>query len=309
MKFIIYNPSTQLFTFFINSLILELNRLKIYDEIIYYDDRSNKINNLNDVILIIINPHFIFDNKYISITIDKISKKYKYKILYLTEPVNFIIERKVYGELIKRIKPYCLWTYTSENFNKINTYLKIFKIFPSYNEAINITNFDYSIIKNKSINNIIFFGNINENRINIVNEFNKSNNSDHIKIINYTDKWSIDEWANILNNNLFYLNIHRRKGCKSLETFRINPILANGCIIFSERCNKEEEEYYKNYNIIFIEKDNLCNYIVNYINNLNNNNLNDNIYNDILDKSNKYRINMLHNNFDLNNYLDFHKLL
>ena len=47
--------------------------------------------------------------------------------------------------------------------------------------------------------------------------------------------------------NLFYLNVHRRVNCKSFESFRIIPLLANGSVIFSELCNESEIEEYKNY--------------------------------------------------------------
>jgi hypothetical protein len=300
MKFLIYNPTTELFTFFINSLILELTRLNKYDEIIHVN--SNNIDivlNKEDIILIIINPHFIFDYPEILNTLDKI-KNLPYKILYITEPINFIVEKKVYQELIKKIKPYCLWTYTKENFNKINTYLKMFKVFCSYNEEVNIRDIadikDITHLKKiKTLSSfIVFFGNINENRIEICNQFNNY-------LINYTNIWSKEEWKKILNNNLFYLNIHRRKGCKSLETFRINPILANGGVIFSERCNKEEEDFYNQYNIFFIEKDNLYPYFINYIKNIN--------YENIYEKANNFRLNMINHNFELNVYLDFHNNL
>jgi hypothetical protein len=287
LNFYIYNPKTKLFDFFLNSLIIELNIRNI--NTFKLNENKQDINN-NDIILIIINPHFIYDYIEIYNEIRDISKNFKFKILYITEPINFILEKKVYLELINLIKPYCLWTYTIENFYKINTYLKIFKIFPNYNEAYNFSEIDLNIIKNKNINNIIFIGNITNDRMNICKQFNN-------KLLNITDKWSTEEWKEIVSNNLFYLNVHRRNNCKSFESFRIIPLLSNGCVIFSEKCNIEEEKIYEKYNIIFCKKDDLYNTFIKYIENIN--------YNEILEKTILFRNNMS-NNTELDNYINFH---
>lgn len=286
-KFIIYNPKTELFNFFIESLYIEFKKRNInicsYNQTLIETDK-------NDIILIIINPHFIYDYIEIKNEIINISKNYKYKILYLSEPIKFLVEKNVYLELIKMIKPYCLWTYTYENFNKINTYLNIFKIFPNYNDAYN---FNIHNTCNKNTQKIIFFGNINENRQEICNQFNNY-------LINKTDTWTKIEWTEILNNYLFYLNIHRRNNCKSFESFRIIPILANGGVIFSERTNIKEENEYKNYNIIFVEKQNLYNTFIDYIKNINYDIINQNMHN--------FRNNM-NININIDKYLNFHNTL
>ena len=286
-KFIIYNPKTELFNFFIESLYIEFKKRNInicsYNQTLIETDK-------NDIILIIINPHLIYDYIEIKNEIINISKNYKYKILYLSEPIKFLVEKNVYLELIKMIKPYCLWTYTYENFNKINTYLNIFKIFPNYNDAYN---FNIHNTCNKNTQKIIFFGNINENRQEICNQFNNY-------LINKTDTWTKIEWTEILNNYLFYLNIHRRNNCKSFESFRIIPILANGGVIFSERTNIKEENEYKNYNIIFVEKQNLYNTFIDYIKNINYDIINQNMHN--------FRNNM-NININIDKYLNFHNTL
>jgi len=294
-NFIIYNPITRLFDFFIESLIVELhkrniNTININSENIIINLSDKNINYNIDIILIIINPHFIFDYKNIHEDINKIRKLFKYKILYLTEPINFLVEKKVYLDLVNFIKPYCLWTYTNENFNKINTYLKYFKIFPNYNNAYNFIEININNIKNKNINNIIFIGNINENRIDVCNKFNKL-------LINKTNMWTLEEWKELLSKNLFYLNIHRRNNCKSFESFRIIPLLANGCIIFSENSNDYEEKIYEGYNIIFCKKENLYDIFIKYKENIN--------YENILEKALFFRKNMLEN-IDLDKYINFH---
>jgi hypothetical protein len=287
MKFIIYNPETKLFDFFINSLIKEFEILKI--DVVNYFDKNLIIDFSIDIIMIIIDPHFIFDYKHIEEEVAKISKNYKYKILYITEPINFLIEKTIYTNLIKKINPYCLWTYTFENLNKLKIPQKIFKIFPP-NNFFKFIEVKLDNLKERNINNIIFFGNITENRIKICSEFNHY-------LINKTSAWSIEEWKNILLNNLFYLNIHRRNNCKSFETFRIVPILANGGVIFSERCNEIEEELYKKYNIFFIDKTNIYNFFLEFIKNIN--------YEDIY---NKYISFLEDTKSNLNSYLNYHQL-
>lgn len=288
MKLIIYNPATHLFDFFIDSLKYELNSRNI--DLINYNNKSDF--DTDNPILIIVNPHFIFDYKDIHDEIINISKIFKYKILYLTEPINFIIEKKVYNDLIKLIKPYSLWTYTKENFNKLNTRVKYFKVFPNYNESYSFLNLDYDNLKSRSLQNIIFIGNINDSRSWIKTVFSN--------LINITNSWSKEEWINITSNHLFYLNIHRRINCKSFESFRIIPLLANGSVIFSEYCNESEMEEYKNYNIIFCSKEDLYTNYCNYIKNID--------YNEILNKALLFRSTMTINK-DLDDYINYHNSL
>ena len=288
MKLIIYNPVTHLFDFFIDSLKYELTLRNI--DLINYNNNIN-IEKYNPI-LIIVNPHFIFDYKEIYNEIINISNKFKYKILYLTEPLNFIIEKKVYNDLIKVIKPYSLWSYSKENFNKLNTLGKYFKIFPNYNESYKFVDLTYDNLKNRSLENILFIGNITESRSWIKKSFSN--------LININDCWTKEEWINIVNNNLFYLNIHRRVNCKCFESFRIIPLLANGCVIFSEYCNETEMEEYKDYNIIFCKSGELYSNYCNYIKNID--------YDEILNKSLLFR-NAMTKNKDLDDYLNYHNSL
>jgi len=288
MKLIIYNPATHLFDFFIDSLKYELLNRNI--EILFYNKDSYYENNIP--ILIIVNPHFIFDYKEIHETIINISKYYKYKILYLTEPLNFIIEKKVYNDLIKIIKPYSLWTYSKENFNKLNTLGKYFKIFPNYNESYKFIDLTYDNLKARSLENILFIGNITESRSWIKSIFSN--------LININNCWSKEEWTNIINNHLFYLNIHRRVNCKCFESFRIIPLLANGCVIFSEYCNETEMEEYKDYNIIFCKSEELYSNYINYIKNID--------YNEIFRRALLFR-SFMNVNKDLDDYINYHNNL
>lgn len=308
MRILIYNPASELFNFFEDALFYEL-QLKnielikyIYEsssstissENIKLCNKSNKYNPFKDIILIIVNPHYIYDYPEIKYTILQITKTFKYKIFYLTEPINFIIEKRVFTDLIKMIKPYALWTYTMDNFKKLNIYQPVFKVFPHYNETFNMTSINIESLKVRNKECIIFFGNINNVREPICTEFAKY-------IINETSIWSKIGWSNILNKNLFYLNIHRRDKCKSFETFRIIPILANGGVVFSEEVNEDEYNQYNIYNIIFCKKDKLFNTFLEYMKNIN--------YDDIFNKAELFRIDYLNNNCDLDNFIEYHNSL
>jgi hypothetical protein len=284
MKFIIYNPATFLFDFFLESLSISLknknHELLIFNNNTFLYDEN--INHKKDIIIVIVNPHFIIDYPEIEQCIMSIKNKFKYKILYITEPINFMIEKKIYVDIVNMLKPFVLWTYTNENLNKLNVNNRIFRIFPLYNLAYNFINIDLNNIKNRNTENIVFIGNITDNRKDICNIFGKY-------LINKTESWTKEQWKDILNNNLFYLNIHRRVGCKSLELFRIVPLLANGGVIFSESVNKDEEKEFEDYNIIFTTRENLINLFNEYKKNI------DLYYEQIYFKTLLYRKNMLNN--------------
>jgi hypothetical protein len=290
MKIIIYNPKTQLFDFFIESLIVEFD--KRYIEIVLYNENLIEINYKKDILLIIINPHFIFDYSEIKNKLINLSKEFKYKVFYITEPINFIIEKKVYQDIIKIINPFALWTYTYENFNKLNIRQPLFKIIPN-NSSYNFIDINSEQIKSRSTNKIVFIGNITDNRKDICKSFGDN-------LINYNNSWSKEEWLNILSSNLFYLNIHRRVGCKSIELFRIIPILANGGFIISERCNEKEELLYSEYNIIFVERDKLLDTFLKYQNCINE------LYEDIYNKCILFR-NNFNSSKEIDEFMEYYK--
>jgi len=311
MRFIIYDPKTQLHKILINSFIFECQLRNInvieYNEILYdlnyqkgnyqkddyqkdnyQKDDYQKDNYQKDVILIILNPHFLKDIE-VKNTIDNISEKFKYKILYITEPINMIIEKNVYTNMIRAIKPFCLWTYTGENFNKINVPIDIYKIYPFVNRSSEYCKIDIKRLQKRDKSSIVFLGNINETRKNICAEFGD-------KLINYTNIWDLKP---IFKKHLFYLNIHRRLNCKCLETLRVIPILANGGFVISERVNEKEEELFSGYNIIFVERNEIHNTFKKmneYIN-----------YEDIYQKTLLFRNTYM--NQDFNKFLDFFEKL
>ena len=287
MKFILYDPFTHNHYFLTQSLYFEfINRgfeCTIINSLI-----QNIESNINSIFILIINPYFM-KNKTIISTLQNINKTYKYKILYITEPITYIIEQKVYLDLINILKPYCLWTYN--NFNHLKTYLNIFHIPPIYNESYNLTNPTIISLKEKINDKIVFIGNINENRLQTIEQFSD-------KIITLNNIWSPSEWTTILNKYLFYINIHRRNGCKSLETLRCIPILANGGVILSEDCNELDKDKYKDYNIYFYKKEDLLSIFLDKIKNID--------YEEIYNKTILFRTTHTHN---LTKYIDFHNNL
>jgi len=176
----------------------------------------------------------------------------------------------------------------------LNIYQHIFNVFPYYNETLNLSKINIANLKARNTKTIVFFGNINEVRKPICNQFKTS-------LLNETNAWSKSEHSAILNEYLFYLNIHRRDKCQSFETFRIIPILGNGGFIFSEECNGIDQKLYSKYNIIFCKKNDL--YATFQTFSLN---LTDADYTEITNKAQLFRDDMLHNNGDLNNFLEYH---
>jgi hypothetical protein len=295
---LIFNSTTMFYDFFIDSFIFEFHKQNIHIDIIDNNITNNielTIYNKNYPIIIFINPHYLKD-KIIHNTIYEISKYFKYKILYLTEPIFFLIEKKVYEELICFIKPYCLWTYSQENFYKLNTKLNIFKISPCYNVKYNFIDICLENIQNRNIENIVFIGNISKNRECIQRDFQNS--------IFINNVWTLHDWKDMIHKNLFYINVHRRNNCLALEMFRIIPLLSNGCVIFSENCNEVEQNLLKDYNIIFCKKCDLYNTFIKYIQTIN--------YELILEKTLLFRKNITYENTicnDLYKYIEFHETL
>jgi hypothetical protein len=281
MCIIFYDPCTQLHKLFISSLICELNKIKYEFEIINSIQINYENFNLeHDIIIIFLNPQFLKTHKDIYNEFINISKKFKYKIYYITEPLDYLIDRKVFEDCIKILKPYKILTYTNENINKLNIHQNIIKLTHKFNNHIDICEYDISKLMDRNKDKIIFLGNLNLYREDF---FKKMEN----KVIIKNNIWSIDEYQQILENNLFFINIHRRNGSKCLEYLRIVPLLANGCIVLSELSNEEDMNELKNYNIYFCEKNELLNTYNYLIQNIN--------YEDVYNKVIKFRNEFIYN--------------
>ena len=287
MSIIFYDPITKLHNLFILSLIYELNNNGYRYEIINKIEIDyNNYDLEHDIIIIFLNPQFLKTHKNIYEEFIKISNNFKYKIYYITEPLNYLIDIKVWETYIKILKPYKLLTYTNENLNKLKVYQSITKLCPKFNNYIDMGDYTIETMKNKNKDKIIFMGTMNTHRENV---FKNMEN----KIIVKNDIWNMDEYQEIIEQNLFFINIHRRNGCKCLEYLRIIPLLANGCIVISELSNEEDMNELKDYNIYFCDKSNILDTYYNILKNINYNEV---FYNEVYKKVNKFRNEFIYDN-------------
>lgn len=287
MSIIFYDPITKLHNLFILSLIYELNNKNHSYEIINKIEIDyNNYDLEHDIIIIFLNPQFFKTHKNIYEEFIKISNNFRYKIYYITEPIDYLIDIKVWETYIKILKPYKLLTYTNENLNKLKVYQSITKLCPKFNNYIDMGDYSIETMKNKNKDKIIFMGTMNTHRENV---FKNMEN----KIVVKNDIWNMDEYQEIIEQNLFFINIHRRNGCKCLEYLRIIPLLANGCIVISELSNQEDMNELKDYNIYFCDKANI---LETYYNILKNINYNEVFYNEVYNKVNKFREEFIYDN-------------
>ena len=61
----------------------------------------------------------------------------------------------------------------------------------------------------------------------------------------FENKYTKDEWFEIVDMYYYFVNIHRRPNSKCFESFRLIPLLQNDVVILSEHVNIIEEEKYK----------------------------------------------------------------
>jgi len=258
MNIYIYDPETANHLFITEILVFELKKQNSNYNVQIIKSIQQENTNIQHTIykniyIIFLNLYFLHStNNQVKDDFKKLCNE-KYKILYITEPVQFEVEKKLYINAINQLKPNKILTYSKGNYNKLNTYHKLIKFYPTNTSYLNFSSIYLNNLKERNIDEIIFLCKLNEHRKQVINKFIHSN----IKIIE--DCWTKKEWENILNNHLFYLNIHRRKDCPCLETMRIYPILYNGGVIISSIVNQEEMKELEKYNIYFCKEDEMEN--------------------------------------------------
>ena len=216
-----------------NILIISEPSLKIIDSKDTELIKNNAIfTSNNTVFIVVINYHFWNTDQSMKQIIKEISHRFKYKVLYITEPTFYMAEKKIYQMFIKELNPFCLWSYTLENKNALSFIKHISQmtirpfVNPTYcwinsdlSETIN--NKEINKINRKQTNKIVFIGIPNEYRLSVLNQFPKE------EILIIEDIYTYEGWKCIVGENLFFLNIHRRESSKHLEMIRLVPLLAN----------------------------------------------------------------------------------
>ncbi len=102
----------------------------------------------------------------------------------------------------------------------------------------------------KKWDQIVWIGNKTKSRSEILDRWGD-------ELIWKKDIWKKEDWKEMLENYVFYINLHRIPKCNCLETFRIVPILANGGIVISEEVSEEEMLKWKDFHIYFGKREEL----------------------------------------------------
>ncbi len=276
--YFIYHPFDKLHKDILNLLFILLTKNNIefyhsnYEFFDINDDFWNniqlKLNKNNIIFIYFLHPNYLLTNtqinsnfynhiynikKYLFNLASSLKFKFK-KILYITEPLTILQDRKTYLNIIKNYKINDLWTYSKGNLQLLNSFIIPFNRFTLFfDDSLKIINLDLdfnSLIEKriKNRNKIVFIGNKTKQREDILNSFNED-------IIILNNIWTKEDWKEIYENYTYFINIHRIPKCTCLETLRIVPLIINFTYILSEKVNIEEEEEYKNYNIEFIERE------------------------------------------------------
>ena len=242
MKYYIYDPFTQNHIFLVNSLKLNIEYFNYNVDIIKNIDTKE---NNEDYYIILINHLFLIKNENAKIDYKNLFNKKK-KILYITEPLELMIEIKYYYQIIKELKPNKIFTYCEENLKKIKTYIPFYNFYPINYRYLQFIQPNLNLLKKKNFKKIVFIGVMNDYR----NQLKKIFGEDLIII---EDKYKKEEWIKIINEYQYFVNVHRRPNSKCFESLRIIPLLYNKCTVISEHVNEKEELFYKNKGIYFCE--------------------------------------------------------
>ena len=240
--YFIYDPFTENHLFLVNNLKYNLEFFNYKVEII--QSINENIDNINYYV-IIINHMFLIENEKAKIDYKNVLNK-KNKILYITEPLELMIEINLYNKMIKYLKPQKILTYCEENLKKIKTFIPYINFYPINKKYLTFINVNLELLKKKDLTKIVFIGKMNEYRNQLKDIFKED-------LVIIEDKFSKEEWIEIIKKYQYFVNVHRRPNSKCFESLRLIPLLYNQWAIISEHVNKKEEEYFKNENIYFCE--------------------------------------------------------
>jgi hypothetical protein len=244
----ILNPFDQIHTLFCESLLNEFSPSELMDTM---EKALSVVYQKEDIILYVIHPLHILKNEECISLFQKIQKIGSKTILYVSEPLTLLYDQHVYKKIISTYRFWQYWTYTLSNQKTLQKMVhpllskQIHLVYPPFHS------FRWILPKlDKKTDQIIWIGNLTSSRKEV---FEKWGN----EWIHRKDVWTREDWKNVLENHLYFINIHRIPKCQCLETFRIIPILANGGIVISEEVSEEEMEKWSGMNIYFGKREEL----------------------------------------------------
>ena len=240
MVYLVYDPFTKNHKFLINNL---KHNLKVFNQKLDEIHEINECEDKENTYIILINHMFLIENNKAKKDYYNLLKK-KNKILYITEPLELLIEIKFYIKIINELKPLKVYTYCEENLIKIKPLCKYINFYPINKTYFKFLDMNGPMYNDKDLTKIVFIGKMNNYRNKIKELF-----KDDLIIIE--DKYNKEEWIEIIKKYQYFINVHRRPNSKCFESMRILPLLYNDCTIISEHVNKKEESYFKEGNIYF----------------------------------------------------------
>jgi len=186
------------------------------------------------ILLVLIDPHFLYSHDHSTdafrMSLYSAMKRIKYKILYLSEPMDYLIDKKIVQDVIRHIQPYSLWMY-SHHLRRMFPSIRSFVIYPSFFPI------PPSLNSPRRKDKIVFIGKVNPYRQEILDTFGES-------VLIVDNKYG-DELVPYYTSFLFFLNLHRRKKTQCLETFRVCPILYYGGVVLSQDVCIEDKKAFE----------------------------------------------------------------
>jgi hypothetical protein len=247
-KYVFFYPFDHLHDFLVESLVYAMNAesTKHGDELIQRDFQEN------DILVYVMHPLYMLKNEEMLLWKKVLNQKRMKKILYISEPLTLMIERKTYQYLLREYQISEIWTYTKGNLSLFTPLYRqpFFRMAPFYNPYFDWIDKDWEKYQRRRRDKIVFIGNLSNARKGILEEMGED-------VVHITNIWTKEDWKRVLEEYLYFVNIHRIPKCGCMETLRILPILANGGIVLSEKVNEGEMEEMRDINLYFEERENI----------------------------------------------------